>query len=584
MVTGTGRPKQTAGYGHRLIATGTAWLAVALLAATSAAAAEAPPAFAERIEVQLIDVEVLVTDRDGVPVTDLHREDFRVFEDGAEVPITHFSRHVAALAGAPATAGEEIAETPPLHLGVFLDDVHIGPMGRQRALRQMANELAAGLRPEDRVMVAIYDGTVRVALPFSTDRRALRRVLEDGARLSVAGLLVQQERRFAIEAAFRDAMGDGAPGAGGGSQPCLYMESLVTNFSEVEAARLRQAQRAFGSFVDSLRGIDGRKAVLHLSDGIPMRAGSEIADYAYELCGMQGATQGLPESLAVVNHGIGGGYYNAQTGAMDSARYDMSASWAELTARANAGNVSIYAFQAGQPEGLQPGSAAELLGGPSLLAKGRRSGGLQDTLFLLADETGGRASLHGSDISADVALGLADLRDYYLLGYQPSREAGPGVRKIRVEVARPGVQVRHRKAYRPRNPDEQVADQLLARLLYGAAEEPSRLALERAGDAGGEQDTSSRLRLRVPLDSLALVPQGELSQGLFTVFVVVGEPGGASSVVRQRTLPVQVPTAEAAGGEYVWEVEVPLRAPRDTVAVAVRDELSGETSFLLRRF
>ncbi|HVS01927.1 MAG TPA: VWA domain-containing protein [Thermoanaerobaculia bacterium] len=577
MVTGTGRPERNSGWRYRLAATatGAVWLAVALLAATSAAAAEAPPAFAERIEVQLIDVEVLVTDRHGVPVTDLRREDFRVFEDGAEVPITHFSRHVAAPAGAPAAAGEEVAETPPLHLAVFLDDVHIGPMGRQRALRQLANELGGGLRPEDRVMVAIYDGAVRVALPFTTDRKALRRVLEDETRLSVAGLLVQQERRFAVDSAYRDASS---------IQACLYMETIVANFSDIEAVRVRQAQRAFGSFVDSLRGIDGRKAVLHVSDGIPLRAGAELADYAYELCGGSGATQGQPGATDVVIMDTEVDRYNPQFGGMDSARYDMTAGWRELTARANAGNVSIYTFQAGQPDGAQLSSAADALGTTSVATKARRSGGLQDTLFLLAEQTGGRASLHGSDISADVATSLVDLREYYLLSYQPVGAAGPGVRKIRVEVARPGVQVRHRRAYRPRSPDEQVADQLLARLLYGAPERASRLSLERAGEQGGEREATSRLRLRVPLDSLVLSPQGELSQGLFTVFVAVGEPGGASSVVRQRTLPVQVPTAEAAGGEYVWEVEVPLRAPRDTVAVAVRDELSGETSFLLRRF
>jgi hypothetical protein len=59
-------------------------------AAQAAAAAEAPAeqTFYEAIQVQTAEVEVVVTDRAGVRVTGLTRDDFALFENGERVEIT----------------------------------------------------------------------------------------------------------------------------------------------------------------------------------------------------------------------------------------------------------------------------------------------------------------------------------------------------------------------------------------------------------------------------------------------------------------------------------------------------------------
>lgn len=53
--------------------------------------------FFEEIEVNVVNVEVFVTDKKGNPVTDLTAEDFEILEDGKPVTITNFyaSRGVA---------------------------------------------------------------------------------------------------------------------------------------------------------------------------------------------------------------------------------------------------------------------------------------------------------------------------------------------------------------------------------------------------------------------------------------------------------------------------------------------------------
>ena len=105
----------------------------------------APPQFGELIEVNVVNVDVLVTDRQGRPVTDLRREDFEVLEDGKRVEVTNFRvvtdgappaaggpRPEAPSRPAPAAAGPG-PQLPPeerLHLIVYVDNFNLEPAHR----------------------------------------------------------------------------------------------------------------------------------------------------------------------------------------------------------------------------------------------------------------------------------------------------------------------------------------------------------------------------------------------------------------------------------------------------------------------
>ena len=49
------------------------------------------PVFGEEIDVRVVNVEAVVTDRDGKRVTGLRPEDFRLRVDGKELPVEYFS-------------------------------------------------------------------------------------------------------------------------------------------------------------------------------------------------------------------------------------------------------------------------------------------------------------------------------------------------------------------------------------------------------------------------------------------------------------------------------------------------------------
>src|SRR5687768_11333164 len=75
--------------------------------ATQPAPAPAEQTFFEVIDVRVVNVEVVVTDREGKPVPGLAREDFELLENGRPVEINYFHAESAAAADAtPAPAGE----------------------------------------------------------------------------------------------------------------------------------------------------------------------------------------------------------------------------------------------------------------------------------------------------------------------------------------------------------------------------------------------------------------------------------------------------------------------------------------------
>jgi len=71
-----------------------------------------------------------------------------------------------------------------------------------------------------------------------------------------------------------------------------------------------------------------------------------------------------------------------------------------------------------------------------------------DSLYRLADETGGRAILNTNNFELGLRQVVEDASTYYLVGYQPTRSEDDGkFHKISVKVKRSGVRVIHRAGY-----------------------------------------------------------------------------------------------------------------------------------------
>jgi len=138
---------------------------ILLLAALPATAQEAPlpDLFAEVLDVRVVNVEVVVTDRDGNRVQELHASDFELLVDGEPVPIDYFTeidegravaRDVDGVGNAPSlTPGEPVGT----NFLVFIDELFAIRRQRDGFLNRLERDLAL-LNPSDQVAIVAFDG------------------------------------------------------------------------------------------------------------------------------------------------------------------------------------------------------------------------------------------------------------------------------------------------------------------------------------------------------------------------------------------------------------------------------------------
>ena len=123
--------------------------------------------------VDLVDVDVVVTDDDGKPVTGLKKDDFDVREDGKPVELKTF---------VPVATSED--STEPRSMVILLDDVTM-PTETVNAVRALATYLALQARPIDDVSVIRFRN--QDDEPFGDRRAALARIQQyQGAPLKYA--------------------------------------------------------------------------------------------------------------------------------------------------------------------------------------------------------------------------------------------------------------------------------------------------------------------------------------------------------------------------------------------------------------
>jgi VWFA-related protein len=522
--------------------------------------------FFETVSVNVVNVDVFVTDKAGNRVRGLTKDDFELYEDRKPVQISNFysvdsgkpsveipppAPEPAPAPGAPPVSTQpEIPEEQQLFLVIYVDNFNIRQFNRNRVFRDIRQFLVRNLHRGDQVMLVTYDRELHVRHTFTSDPQVIASALFDIEKISTFGNTADNDRREVLE-----AIEDAQDGASASARVRSYADALFNDVNFTISA--------LKEFVSSIAGLPGRKAILYVSDGVPMRAGEDIY---YKL------QEKFPD----------------QTSLLDAMNYDNNRSFQEVAAAANANRVTFYTLEATGLRVATSVSAENRTASASGIVDSVYFSNLQAPLQQLAHETGGQALLNMNVALPALERVASDFDTYYSLGYTPAHAGDGRYYKLDVKLKgnKKGLTVRHRDGYRDKTTESRMADATMASLFFGFEKNPLEVGLE-FGEVARRDDGnfSVPLKIKIPIGKLALVPKEGGQQARARAFIAVMDSKGGTSPVQEAPIPIEIPEAEvktATQQYYSYTVTLIMRPGEQRVAVAVRDEFAASSSFVRR--
>jgi VWFA-related protein len=513
--------------------------------------AQQQPTFREEVEVRVMDLDVVVTDRDGHPVTDLQREDFTVFLAGKPVSIDYFARVDAGTIHAPdlATAspdqilaayrqGEE-AYVPRLFL-MYLEVGHLAPDGRKRALETL-RELVTRMGPNDRGRVILFDRRSRELVDWTPSKEALFAALAkiDGSGVAMSRLDSERQTLVTIDT----VMGRNP------REQAIHRESTARRYAEEQNVEIRRMLEDVNAELTTLAPLAGKKTFLFVSGGFDYRPGAVMTAYA----------AGQPTALSFTIR-------------------DVSQELETIARRANASEITFYAMDA---RGLDPAGGSSAIDNP-LLARSAVSflarQDSQEGMTVLARETGGIAFLNTNDLESGVAHIYQDTSAYYSIGVTLSKLPGSGQQSVKVDVNRPGVTVRARRSYAPVSEADRSRDRVQAALRtnFSSTDIPLKLTTDPPTRKGKLYEFG--IAVVFPAAALTFETAGGARCASADVSIAaMDDSGRMSETSTDRTMFTLPEGANEGNSALQHRTMLRTRKGNHRIVVTVRDRASGRT-------
>jgi len=397
-------------------------LAMFVAAAATLAAGQNPPTQAQaasqpaptfKLRVDYVEVDAVVTDRNGSLVKDLTKDDFQVLEDGKPQSITAFTQVNIPVERSDRPLYSNVALEPDVRTNetpfdgrvyvMVIDDLHTN-FGRSQRVKTAARQfIERQLGANDLMAIVHTAGPTDASQEFTSNKRLLLAAVNKTQGRKLTSATVNKTNEYYNT---RDQRQSGDP---------------LNDPDDAERAfNARNALQTLKNVSDWFASVRGRrKAILFMSEGIDY----DITDL-------------IPGN---------GSNHQSATDILEDTR--------DTIAAATRANVAIYGID---PRGLTdlgdesievgsyPDDTSLGVGSSSLANELRMS---QDSLRTLSDETGGFAVVNRNDFSTAFDRVVRDNSTYYVLAYYPP-DAKPGrVHKIDVRLTRPGLTVRARKGY-----------------------------------------------------------------------------------------------------------------------------------------
>jgi len=368
-----------------------------------------------RVNVDLVTTDAIPRDsRTDQFIADLKAGEFEIFEDGVKqnivsMELIHGGRAYNLQAPPPAAVQEGIilSRSRPTNDAagrvflVFIDDLHLD-FGQTPRLRTLLKDMLKNLIHDGDMFGVVSTGTSSISQQLTYDRQILD---------SIANKV-----------------------SGGGLKPSEIVSSSngVGPGSELRH-RAHVAFETAYDLVNNLQKVQNRrKAVIYISSGYDFNPFEKSRlDHQAEI--LQSQASDLENDPFFMQE--------RSTNALGEA--DLIREEVELTRAANRANASLYTID---PRGLVAGQdMADEVNNQDFQEYLRES---QDSLRVLAENTGGFAIVNQNDLNKGLKRIDAETSDYYILGYYSSNpDPLRRTRQLDVKVTRPNIEVKHRTSY-----------------------------------------------------------------------------------------------------------------------------------------
>ncbi len=372
-----------------------------------------------RVTTRLVQVNVIVQDKKGEPVTDLTRDDFTLLDQGQPQIVSTFSveslRTLPAAQPAPpnvfSNRFEQKTHTPTSVTVILLDGLNTRFEDMAYARAQIIKFLGQ-LQPQDRV--ALYTLTTRLTVlhDFTSDATSLLRALE------------RSKGHVSTELAASEPEPANPTGIDALDEFLTAANQRLADFYTMN--RVGRTAGTLEDIANHLARLPGRKNLVWVSGSFPFSIGLDTP-------------------------------FTPETASQERRTFSEEI---ERAARAlNNANMAIYPVDARGLMGpsfttraptFRPGQQGPTGRRPNALGRIRLSPDRAniDTMNILADRTGGRAFYNTNDIQGSVRRAIEDSRVTYVLGFYPTHGNWDAkFREIKVQVKRPGLHLRYRRGY-----------------------------------------------------------------------------------------------------------------------------------------
>jgi VWFA-related protein len=445
--------------------------------------------YVETVEIQLHNLDAVVTDKEGHPVTGLTKDDFVLLENGVPQEITNFSSYESSSAtmaiGEPAAnapAANISAAAPPARRFVFFIDEMAIQTAARNSLRKNALELVHTLRPDDLAAIVRPGGAAKMVQEYTSDsasvERALGKAIDDcKMRLTAPAFRELQAFRRALETA----------------ETANEVAAAKRAYMDAARARVEQRLSQIRALITSMASSPGKKVLVLITSGLSSQPGREVYSMDEQIGIFEAPKDDSDDGAAA--GAPAGPLAQLKADAKEEAKSRSATGWGgmeriragdyraqidDLARTAAAEGVTIYALEPEVPlfldatRGADSETVGSTLGGGHAGAKEVVPPEFLDqllsheaqTLTSFAEKTGGRWFRGVGEIEDTFRQVTSDLQAYYSLAYRPrGDDAKP--RKIAVAVKnRPDLQVRTRSEVIAHSAAGDMSERVLAGLLY----------------------------------------------------------------------------------------------------------------------